>query len=379
MTDAEPLGLDETQRMLCDSVVAFVARHAGLDRMRALREREPGFERTTWGAMAENGWFGLLVPEADGGLGLGFGELRVVMEELGRGLVPEPVAAAAVLAGGTIAFGDNLGLRAGLLPAILGGDILPALAWQERNGVYDPEAVAATVVRTAGFPLLSGVKRFVPAASGADGFVVSARGAEGLELWWVPASAPGVHFASARRVDGGFLGDVTFDGVRLDAGACVASAAVATAALTRAVDEARLAACAELLGVMGRALDITLDYVKQRTQFGRPIGAFQALQHRIVDMWTQQQLARASVRDAVRVFDATTDPRERAVAVSAAKARCGDAALLVTRQGIQLHGGMGYTDEADIGLYLKRALVLSAWLGNAVAHRRRFAELAPDE
>ena len=130
---------------------------------------------------------------------------------------------------------------------------------------------------------------------------------------------------------------------------------------------------------MTAAFDMTVEFVKQRSQFGKPIGSFQALQHRIVDIWTQKELARAAVMRAVELFDRTTDPRERAVVVSAAKARCTDAALLITRQAIQLHGGMGYTDEADIGLYLKRALVLGAWLGNGAAMRRRFAALSPTE
>ena len=148
--------------------------------------------------------------------------------------------------------------------------------------------------------------------------------------------------------------------------------------MVAAVDEARLCASAELVGVMKQALDDTLAYVKQREQFGRPVGKFQAIQHRLVDLWVQQELSRDVVAQACTCFDETDDPARRAAEASAAKARCSEAGLLIGRQSIQLHGGIGYTDAYHIGMYLKRALVLSAWLGNAGMHRNRFAAFAPE-
>ena len=157
----------------------------------------------------------------------------------------------------------------------------------------------------------------------------------------------------------------------------VASKKHAVVSVERAVDEARLCAAAELTGVMSRTLELTLDYVKQREQFGQTLASFQVLQHRLVDLFILQELSRNTLAQAVAEFDSTPDPRRRARVVSAAKARCSDAGMIITRQAIQLHGGIGFTDECDIGLFLKRALVLSAWLGNARVHRNRFGRFAP--
>lgn len=376
MTETTSDQTEETRRLLRDSVAAFVERSDSLRRLREWRTRPPGFDRGTWREMAGSGWFGTCFPEAYGGLGLGFAELAVIMEELGRGLAPEPVAPAVVLAGGAILHGDAPAQKEKLLPALIDGSLIPALAWQEREGDYGTDRLETVARAEGGDVLLTGAKRFVAAPEGADGFLVAAREAGGPALYWVERDAPGLSLAAERRVDGGFVGSLTLDGVRAGRDGRVASPAVAAAAVARAVDEARLAASAELLGVMAQALDITIAYVKQRVQFGRPIGSFQALQHRIVDLWTQMELARSALLNAAALFDSSEDAASRAVAVSAAKARCSDAALLVTRQAIQLHGGIGYTDEADIGLFLKRALVLSAWLGNAKAMRDRFAAVA---
>ena len=359
--------------MLRDSVRSFVSRESDLDRARAVRQEALGFDRAVWRRMAENGWFGLLQPEDMGGVGLGFGEACVVLEELGRGLVSEPVVPATVLAGAVLRDGDNAALRAEKLPALIAGEIIPALAWQETRNQYDPEAIETLAAPDGDGARLTGAKRFIPAAAGADAFIVSAKGAAGFGLYWVERDAQGLALQLDATVDGVDYGTITLDGA---AGTAVASDDAA-AIVTKAVDEARLCASAELVGVMSEALDITLTYVKQREQFGQPIGKFQALQHRLVDLFVQQELSRNTVAQTAAIFDETTDPVRRAGAVSAAKARCSDAGMLITKQGIQLHGGIGYTEECDIGLFLKRALVLSSWLGNAAAHRGRFAENAP--
>lgn len=225
---------------------------------------------------------------------------------------------------------------------------------------------------------ISGVKRFIPAAGGADGFVVSAQGSDGLVLYWVDGKVKGITVDFNQRVDGGFYGTLTLDKVPVGAESQVASPAVAVVAIARALDEARLAASAELVGVMSRALDISLDYIRQRVQFGKPIGSFQALQHRSVDLYIQQELSRSTIVQGARIFDETQDALRRAIAVSQAKARCSDAGLRVTRECIQLHGGIGFTDECHIGLYLKRAMTLASWLGNGPALRRRYMKMAPE-
>ncbi len=367
------LNMDDTRRMLRDSVRTFVSRECDLGRARAVREEALSFDRAVWRNMAENGWFGLLYPEEMGGVGLGFGEACVVLEELGRGLVSEPVVPAAVLAGAVLRDGDNAALRSEKLPGLIAGEIIPALAWQETRNQYEPDAIETRAVADGDGARLTGAKRFIPAAAGADAFIVSAKGEAGLGLYWVECDAQGLALQLDTTVDGVDYGTITLDGAL---GTVVASGGAASI-VARAVDEARLCVSAELVGVMSEALDVTLAYVKQREQFGQPIGKFQALQHRLVDLFVQQELSRNTVAQSAAIFDETTDPVRRAGAASAAKARCSDAGMLITKQGIQLHGGIGYTDECDIGLFLKRALVLSSWLGNAAVHRGRFAENTP--
>ncbi|MHA1114205.1 MAG: acyl-CoA dehydrogenase family protein [Alphaproteobacteria bacterium] len=371
--------LTDDQRMIQESAAAFLERDSSIERVREWRAKQPGFDRKLWKAMAELGWLGLLLPEQYDGMGMGFAELSVLLQELSTGLMPEPLVAATVLGAGAIVHGDNDGLKGDLLPKIVAGDLVPALAWQEAEGVIDPTAVETKAEAADGGVKISGVKTFVPAADGADGFVVSAQGPDGLALYWLDKDAAGVTLDFLERVDGGYYGTLKLDNVAVGADRRVASSAVAATVLGRVMDEGRIAASAELLGVMSKALDISLDYIRERVQFGKPIGSFQALQHRSVDLYIQQELSRSTVIQGARIFDETDDPDRRAVAASQAKARCSDGGLRVTRECIQLHGGIGYTDECDIGLYLKRAMVVASWLGNGTAHRRRYAKIAPQD
>lgn len=376
MPSSTPDGLDDVQRMLRDSVAGFVDRLGGARRVRGLRDKNPSFDRGAWRSMAEAGWLGMRLPEDVGGLALGFGELAVLMEQLGRGLCPEPVGSGAVLAGAVLRGAEPSERRRELLAGLAAGDLVPLLAWQETAGCYRPDAIGTRAETGRNGVALSGTKRLLPGGPDVDGFIVSARHGGDVAIFWVTAGANGLHLRTERAVDGGVVGTLILDAVSGDDAILLATGARAVAAITRAIDEARLAAAAELLGVMEAALDLTLDHVRQRTQFGKPIGSFQALQHRLVDLWTQQELTRSAVQHAIRVFEATKDANSRALAASAAKARASDAALLVTRQAIQLHGGIGYTDEADIGLFLKRALVLAAWLGNGRTQRERIAAMS---
>jgi alkylation response protein AidB-like acyl-CoA dehydrogenase len=369
MTENPPNDSAETGRLLAESVAAFVASHPGPARIRALRGTRPGVDRAIWREAAEAGWLGLRLPETVGGAALGVAELAVLTEGLGRGLAPEPVVATVVLAGGVLARAPASPRRDALLAAMAAGELVPALAWQETANDCDPARLETVAVDAR----LSGRKCFVVAAGAADGFVVTARSAVGPALFWLAADAPGLRLVLDETVDGGWSGTLDLDNAAAEP---IAAGPDVVAWLEEALEEARLAAAAELLGVMSAALDITLDYVRQRRQFDAPIGSFQALQHRLVDMWIQRELCQASLRRAVATFDA--GGRERALTVSAVKARCSDAGLLIGRQGIQLHGGMGYTDACDIGLCLKRAVVLAAFLGNATQQRRRFAALSAE-
>jgi alkylation response protein AidB-like acyl-CoA dehydrogenase len=359
------------------SVADFVARGIGIARARRLRGTRPGFERVVWQQMAELGWLGILVPENYGGLGLGCTEMAIVAAGAARALAPEPLTAAAVLAACAIERGDNASLKRELLEALVAGKLIPALAWQERAGTLDAGVVAARAEPFEAAFKLNGTKNFIAGAAGADGFAVSAQTRDGVALYWVAAHANGATLELEPLADGRFMGRLRLSDVVVSRDCMIASPATAGAALQAALDTTLVIASAELLGVMNRALDISIDYMKTRVQFGKPIGSFQALAHRAVDLHIQRELSSAVLDDAVALFDSDADTARRGAMASRVKARCSEAALRITREAIQIHGAIGFTDEYDAGLYLKRAMTLSAWLGNGALHRRRYAQLAP--
>ncbi len=362
--------------MLRDSAAAFAAKETSIARVRSLRETQPGFDRGVWKKIANQGWLGILIPEGYGGIGLGLSEMRIVAEELAKALVPEPLNACAVLAAGVLLYGDNDALKKALLPQIAAGDLIAGLAHQESQGGIDADPVSTVATRGGAGVILNGAKRFITPAAAVDGYIVAAREADDLALYWVPATHQGMEATLELRADGTYSGVLRLTDVAVDAGNRVAQGAIARAALSRATDEAVVIAGAELFGVMDRALAITLEYLKTRVQFGKPIGSFQALQHRAVDLYIQKELAAGALDDAVRMLDDGADPKTRALLASRVKSRCADAALLITREAIKLHGAIGFADECDIGLYFQRALVLAAWLGNGAAHRRRYSAVA---
>ncbi len=366
---------DDTLRMLRDSAADFATLDAA--RVRRLRGTDPGFERGVWRAMADMGWIGILIPEEDGGMGLNLRAALVIAEQLARALYPEPFSASAIAATLALLHGDNAALKRRLLPQLAAGEIVASLAWQgERGGLGFEQCAVESRAQTGG-SMLEGSSRFV-AVPGADGFIVAARAAQGLELHWVERSASGLACEPELRADGSACARLSFNAVAAPDSGRLASAATAPAALQLALDHATVAAGAELLGTMDRALEMTLDYLRTRVQFGKAIGTFQALQHRAVDMYIQKQLTRATLDAAAETLeDAACTPQRRILAASSAKARASQAALAICKEALQMHGAIGYTDEYDLGLYFNRALVLSAWLGNAAAHRARYAELAP--
>jgi alkylation response protein AidB-like acyl-CoA dehydrogenase len=344
--------LDETLNLIRDSARG-IARPGDTKRVRALRFTETGFDRDTWQEICAMGWPGLRVPEALGGAGFSMREYVALAEVLGEGLMPEPVVPAAMAAGV---------LRGPALGSLLAGERIVIPAWQEAANTLG--AGSGTTIGTR----VNGQKRFVPMAAGADAFLVAGR--DGLAL--VAARGPGVRIERQPTQDGGHVATVTF----MEAPAEPALLAP-RATFEAAIEEATLATAAMLLGVMERAFAITLDYLRTREQFGRKIGGFQALQHRVADLAMQIALTRASVEAAAATLDAESP--QAPVAVSRAKARAAEAGMLVTRQAIQLHGGIGYTDEYDVGLYLRRAMVLASSFGGAAVHRARFAALVPEE
>ena len=370
----------DDRRMLAESVADFARRATDIARVRKWRGVVPGYDRAHWKEMAELGWSGLLVPERFGGMGLGCSEMAVVAQGLARVLMPEPLVSCAVLAARTLTHCENEALSAELLPQIVAGDLIAALAWQERAGDLGTDVPQTRAKLASGKVVLSGAKRFVAGAAGADGFIVSAHADSGLALVWVPAGSAGLTLGLEPLADGRFSGRLELAEVALPEHHVLGPAEVTKSALARAVDEATVIVSAELLGIMSRTLEMTLDYLRTRVQFGRAIGSFQALQHRAVDLYVQEQLSSVALEDALNAVDEGSVDADVAATVSRAKARCSDAASLITRQAIQMHGAIGFTEDSDVGLYVKRTITLAAWLGNSAYHRRRFARLAnPDD
>lgn len=378
VTEAEskPVDLDQI-RLLRESAEGFLSKEASLQRLRRLRLEKKGFDRVLWRSIAEMGWTGLRIPEQYGGLGLGLGEMAAVAELCGVHLLPEPLVPVAGFAAQLLALGGNSALQARLLPLIASGELIAAVAWQGVDlHCTDTAKSGATAVRTGDGFDLSGGLRFIRPGADCDGYLVSAVAAEGLVLCWLPANTSGMRIQTEVAADGSLEGRLVLERVRVPAEQVLGLGAAAASALRRAFDETLVLSGAELLGVARRALDITLEYLRTRVQFGRPIGSFQSLQHRAVDLLIQKELASALVDEAVACAASKQDADAFSAMASRVKSRCGDAAFAITREAIQLHGAIGFTDECDIGLYLKRAMALSAWLGNGAQHRRRYASLA---
>ncbi len=359
---------NDSIEMFRDSARDFLAATDQRQRVRALEDAGGGFDRATWRQIAELGWLSILVPESDGGLGLGIAEACAIATEVGRALLPEPFVDAGVHPVALLARLPTGGFRDELLSGIASGDIVAGVAWQESAGSLEADSRQTIITAQADRCTLAGQKRFVRPGTGADGWIVCASDRDEHVLAWVEAAAPGLRVLDEFGVDGTATATLTFadTSARL-----LARGAPAHAALQAANELARIAQGAELAGIARRALELTRDYMTTRVQFGKPIGSFQALQHRLVDGLIQVELADACLRDALAIIDDASLP---AVA-SRVKARCAHAAMEMTRMAIQLHGAIGTTNEYDIGLYFKRAMTLASRWGNTPAHRRRYAQL----
>jgi len=349
-------------RMLRGSVRTLFERAGGIARARNARDK--GWDRQVMNELAHAGVLGVAAPEAVGGLGMGLTAAGVIVEEVGRALTPEPVVSAIALAIGMI---QRVCPGDAMLATAISGKIACALAWQERGlrGYSDQMAC-----RFDG-KVLNGSKAWIAGAVGADQLLVVAQNDSKPVLVALDADGKGIYSELRRQSDGSQLCDIDF----VDAPAKVlAEGSVVSEALSGVVADATALAAAELVGVSAKALELTLDYVKTREQFGKPIGSFQVIQHRAVDLYVSQQVAEAGVSEALARMHVFTDPRARAREASRAKARACSTAKKITRESIQLHGAVGYADEFDIGLFLNRALVLSAWLGDAAYHRAQWMD-----
>jgi alkylation response protein AidB-like acyl-CoA dehydrogenase len=361
--------LSEDQQMLVEAAQGFTRKQSPVTRMRKLRDDPIGWSPEVWRQIGDLGWLGLPFPEAAGGVDGKFVDLALVIEQLGATLVPEPIVPSLVAGIAILAAGDAAQHRAYIAPMIAGRSSL-ALAWAEADGRYDPARVATRAARTAAGFRLTGHKRFVLDGHAAAQLVVSAREGDGpVALFVVDAKAPGVQIRPVRTLDGRRAALVDLDA---EVAADRRLGGDGATALTRALEVGAVAACAEAVGIMRAVLAMTTEYLRTREQFGVKIGSFQVLQHRAVDMFIETELAySAAIAAAIRIDD--DDPAERAAEVSAAKVQVTESGRYVTQQAIQLHGGIGITDEHDVGLYFKRMRALEAMFGDAEHHVARFA------
>lgn len=354
-----------------DSARVLLQSSSPLLRLRQYRSALPRFDKQFWAHLADAGWTSILSPEATGGLELGVRHACAIAEQIGRHPLPEPFIGAAIQPVALLATLKPSAQRDTLLTAISSGTAIIGTAWQERIGKLEPEESLSTrATHLKGEYRLDGCKRWVVPGSGADGWLVSATSGTEAGIWWVPASTPGLSVMEDSRIDGSTSATLVLREACVPAAHRLAAGEDALAALQRACDTARLVQAAELLGIAREALQTTLDYVSTRMQFGKPIGANQALQHRLVDAYIQVELASACLDEAIDAAETQNDLL--ASSASRAKARCLDTALHVTRLGVQLHGAIGFTDEHDLGFYLKRALQHASWLGSANAMRLRW-------
>jgi alkylation response protein AidB-like acyl-CoA dehydrogenase len=377
------MALSEEQEFLQRTAREFVQSRSPLSRLRALRDAESGegFSRELWAEMARLGWLGIVVPEQYGGAGLGWTDLMVVLEELGRGLMPEPVIGTVLLGATALLLGGSEAQKAAHLPAVVAGERCLALAYQEPATRYAHHHVEARAERSGSGWALGGEKAHVLDGQCADWLIVAARtagaprDAAGVTLFLVPRDARGLEIERQHRVDARGAALLRLDGVRVGDDAILGAEGQGTALLERVLDRGAIGLGAEMLGGMAACFEMTLDYLRTRKQFGVPIGSFQALKHRAARMFVELELVRSIVLAAHRALDDGADDARIGRLASAAKARCSDAFVLVGNEGVQMHGGIGMTDEHDVGFFLKRARAAEITFGDAAFHRDRVARL----
>lgn len=372
--------LTEDQKMLVDTAASFAKKSSPVDRFRKLRFGEIAYDRNVWKQMGELGWLGVLFPEEVGGFGGSFVDACLVMEQLAKTLVPEPYLSSVILGGRAILLAGSPEQQKRYLAPLCEGDLTLAFAYAEGDSRHQPHSVALRATREGGSLLLDGQKRWVLGGHDADHYVVTVRTAgeqrdtSGISLVIVDKGTAGLTVESVKTMDGQRAAMLSFDKVKVDASALLGREGQALPVITNLLDGAATAACAEGNGLVQVCLDMTVEYLKTREQFGTKIGVFQALQHRAVDMFVEVQGCKSlGIEAAIRMDEA--DEVARMSAVSAAKTQLTTGGRLVSAQAIQLHGGIGVTDEHDIGLYFKRIRVLTQLFGDDEYHVERFASL----
>ena len=377
------LVLSEDQQLLKDSAKAFVDQNAPVSVLRGLRDSKDaqGYDQNLWRQMLALGWAGMAIPEAYGGFEFGYGGLGVVLEESGRTLVSSPLIATVLLGASAINELGSDAQKSEFLSQVVSGELLLALAIDEKPH-HRPCRIETSAVKSGEGYVLNGCKTFVLDGHIANKLIVVARTAgaiddeAGLSVFLVDAAAEGVSINRSWMVDSRNSAMLSLNNVKVGADALLGAEGGAYTSLTRVLDIGRIGVAAEMLGSMQQAFEITLDYLKQREQFGVLIGSFQGLQHRAAEMYSEIELCKSAVRAALAALDdADKTDADIAEFASIAKAKLSEVATLVSNEAVQMHGGIGMTDEYDIGFYMKRARVAAAFLGDALFHRERYASL----
>jgi alkylation response protein AidB-like acyl-CoA dehydrogenase len=377
----EKLVLTEEEQMVRESAADFLNEQAGPDALREIRDTENplGYAAETWQQMIELGWPAILVPEEQGGLGFSHAAMGQIMELSGRTLACSPLFATAVAGVSVLSLGGSETQKADLLPVAAAGELTIALAIDEAAR-HDPANIAMTASPNGDGYTLNGSKCFVADGNVADQLIVAARTSgepgdtDGISLFLVPGDANGVEVARTPMVDSRNAANILFTEVSVGGDQLIGDVDRGMAILQPALSIANVHLAAELLGIASECFQRTLQYLKERKQYGVLIGTFQALQHRAAILWTEIELCKSIVLKAQRALD--DSPEDAALLASIAKAKTCQAAELATNEGIQMHGGIGMTDEYDIGFFLKRARVVQTLFGDRRYHLNRCAELS---
>ena len=372
--------LTEEQTIIQDQAKAWVSEQAPVQKFREMRDSgtPTKYSPETWQAMVDMGWTGILVPEQYGGSDLGYLTFGLILEEMGRHLTASPLFASAFCGTSALLVAGSETQKSQLLPGIVDGSVIATLAIEEQVR-HNPERVSTGAERVSEGFILNGMKRFVLEGQVATTLIVSARtsggmeDAEGVTLFLVDTARAGVTVDSLATVDSRGYANIQFENVLLHEDEVLGQLDQGAAALQVILDRARAGIAAEMLGTAAQSFDMTLEYLKTREQFGRVIGSFQALGHRAAVLFTAMELARSCVERALSAID--EEDAETATLVSLSKCRMGDFLHEMSKQLIQIHGGIGMTDEFDAGFYLKRARVVESMFGNQAYHRDRYARL----
>ena len=373
--------LNEEQQSLKDIAKEFLQKNAPVTHFREVRDtqNQQGYDNSLWQEMVNLGWSGILIPEEYGGFDFGMIGMGSIFEEMGKTLTPSPLFSTGVLGASLISLGGNDNQKQSLLPQIVEGNLTTALALEETNR-HAPFSIATEAKKEGDNFEISGEKTFVIDGHSANLIIVASRtegaidDASGITLFLVDPESKGVEITKTNMVDSRNAASIKFNKVIVSQSEILGEQNNGAAVLEEVLDRAQIAISAEMLGNASQAFDLTLEYLKERKQFGAVIGTFQALQHRAAEMYSELELTKSSVIAACNAVDEKSNDLKRMA--SLAKFKAGETNYLVTNEAVQMHGGVGVTDEYDVGLFMKRARVTEQIFGNSEYHLDRYANLS---